>query len=186
MRIIPAAALLTALVLSGCGPSPEQAKTFKDKMAQVETEIRSIKPTNGPVVLVNNGLRAEITEAGDLSIDGKPVALTAEQRAIAQRFHGAYKEVAAAGVGLGASGAAIAGQTVGSLMQGDLKQLKEGVAREAGAMREKSRLLCDHLGEALALQNALTQSVPAFAPYAKLGAVVTSDCVPKQNTASNP
>lgn len=156
------ATLLGGCIVAGDGDGPTSLLAFgKD-----EVTIRA-----------NSEPAAVVTAAGELHIDGKPVALSGPQQALVKRYHAHARELRSDGLAVGSAGIAIAGKAVGSaiggLFGGDTDRIEAEVEAEAARIEAKVAMLCDHLDEFQSTQDALAASLPAFRPYARIDA---SDC----------
>ncbi len=127
-----------------------------------------------------DGTTAWIDAAGALTIDGKPVELNEQQRALTTRYHATATGIRSDGVAVGKAGAAVAGKAVSSVIQGLSSGNPDGIGpkieAEARNVEAKAMLLCRRVSELQATQDALAASLPAFAPYATISNATAADC----------
>lgn len=123
---------------------------------------------------------AEITPAGDLLIDGKPVSVTTEQHAMLIEYRQSIITVAEAGMDIGVKGADLGGAAIGEvisgLMSGHPEQIEKNIDAKAGNIEAAAMQLCKQLRPMQETQQRLAASLPAFAPYATLKTSDIDDC----------
>ena len=177
LHVFRASMLATmAVALSACG-SPQ------DGGMQIDAGARggALHLESGEVVVsARDRPDARVDAQGALRIGGRPVALTAPQRALFVRYHRDAYALVDSGVAMGKAGAAMAGSVVGTvvshLLRGDTRDIHSRVDAEAGALRRKAAVLCTQLGALRQDQDAAAAALPAFAPYAVLGPDAASRC----------
>lgn len=134
--------------------------------------------------------KAEITPAGDLLIDGKPVAITPAQRQQLLAYRERVFAVADAGMNVGARGVDIAGSAVlgipGLIFGGEnARQAYEARMKAEGEKIEAAaRGLCELLPPMHASQQQLAASLPAFRPYATMTQVDVDECIKDSKVGS--
>lgn len=172
MKTIQAAAtvLLVGVMLAACSQQPmpaNQLGTGTSSNAKFgDVEIRA-----GRVWLTaNNGSKAMIDVNGDLEIDGKPIPLTDAQRALTQRY---AKQTMLAGAQIAevsAAGAAAADEIKDSFLRVIFNREPDQVEKKLDARFDKldtlASKLCDRARELNSTQDAIVDSIPAFAPFA--------------------
>jgi hypothetical protein len=123
---------------------------------------------------------AEITEAGDFSVGGKPVPITDAQRALLTSYYKELDHLGAAGVATGKEGVALAGKAVGTAVKGVLTGNPDDIGAQVEAEAKKveaaAMKICDRLANMHRVQEALVAQLPAFAPYGGLTSGDVSDC----------
>ncbi|QSX77422.1 YggN family protein [Agrilutibacter solisilvae] len=134
VRSIAGCALL-ALALTACGKDKadpqEDSSVISSATAKAVAEARK-EIHEGNITISNHGNgqnlpKAEITPKGDLLIEGKPVTINAEQRALLLQYRGHVASVAEAGVEIGMQGADLGRQGDGRSREGTvLGQVREG------------------------------------------------------------
>lgn len=169
-------ALLTAL-LAACG-ADNTAQTVESIKADVAKDIETdmnkaideakADLTDISVTLVDGG-KAQITAAGDLSIDGKAVSLNAEQRELSRLYYAATKQVAMQGLEIGKESAKLATQAIGSAIGGMISgkneaDIEKSVEAKAGNIKAVAAKLCASALELQGLQEKLAAAVPQFKP----------------------
>jgi hypothetical protein len=162
---------LAAALLGGCKPSTT-VNTDDGQKLSILGQTLTISAEGLP--------KAEISAAGDFSIGGKPVPVTAAQRALLTAYYRELDAIGAAGMATGKQGAALAGKAVGTAIKGvftgkpeDIDAQVEAAARKVEAEAMK---ICDRLSGLHAAQQALVAQLPAFAPYGGLTLDDIADC----------
>ncbi len=126
--------------------------------------------------------KGEITPAGDLLIDGKPVAIDAGQRRQLLDYRREVIAVAQAGIAAGEKAALVALEAtdvsmfqliVGGLT-GSLERRVEAVVQTE--LKPAVLQLCRRLPQLHASQQALAADLPAFRPYATLEGDAVAHC----------
>lgn len=124
--------------------------------------------------------RAGLTPQGDLVIDGKTIAITAEQRTKLLDFRSQLAGVAEAGAEVGLQGAAIATtamkEAAKAALTGDKTSIEERMKGSTDAIQASAKALCDRLPALLASQRAAAEAVPEFRPYATMDEEDIKDC----------
>lgn len=132
---------------------------------------------------------AEITPAGDLVIDGKPVEIDAAERALLLEYRAHVAEVAMAGARIGLQGADLAtsamGQAFRGVLGGDTEGMEARIEAEAEKIKVEATKLCDHLQPMLDTQQALAASIPELVPYATMTQDDIDDCR-EEGSVTNP
>jgi hypothetical protein len=126
--------------------------------------------------------KAEITPRGDFLVDGKAVAISAEQRSQLLAYRGQVIDIARTGIDLGEHGAQVALEAVDrplfSLIIGGLtgsleRRVEATVKRE---IEPGVRQICGRLPALRVSQQQLAANLPQFRPYATLEADDVDDC----------
>lgn len=124
--------------------------------------------------------KGEITPAGDLLIDGKPVAIDAAQRALLLEYRGHVIAIAEAGMALGVRGADLgmeaAGEAIRGIFSGNPDQIEKRIEQRAAGIEAEAEKLCDRLPAMRATQDRLAASLPAFKPYARMDQSDIDNC----------
>ena len=123
---------------------------------------------------------ATVNAAGDLSIAGKPVAVSPAQRVLVKRYYTEVQGIRSAAIATGKQGVAMAGrainEVVGGLMAGDPDRIDGRVEAEAKKVEASAAQICVRLGAIRDVQDALAADLPAFAPYATVRAEQVISC----------
>jgi len=127
--------------------------------------------------------RAEITPAGDLLIEGEPLAIDAGQRRELLAYRSHVIDIAKAGIDIGERSANAALDAVDQglfrlmfgAMTGSLERRMEKTIRQT--VEPGVRQICQRLPEVFDAQQRLGEAVPAFRPYATLRADDIDDCM---------
>lgn len=117
--------------------------------------------------------KAEITPKGDLLIDGKAVAIDANQRALLLDYRAHIISIAESGMDIGVQGADLAAKAMGEAFKGIFsgkseKDIEKSVEAEAGNIKQAAAKLCDRLPDMVVSQQKLAAAVPEFKPYATM------------------
>jgi hypothetical protein len=124
--------------------------------------------------------KAEITPAGDLLIEGKPVVVDPQQRALLLQYRQHIIGIANAGMDIGVQGADLgmkaASEAISGIFSGNADKVEERIKPETQKIEAAAERLCDRLPPMLATQNALASSLPQFRPYATMTEGDISDC----------
>jgi hypothetical protein len=123
--------------------------------------------------------------AGDLSINGKAVAVNASQRTLLRTYHREMNAMTADGIAIGKQGAALAGKAVTAAIKGAISgntdEVESKVEAETKKIEQQAMQLCKRLVTVKASQDALASSLPEFKPYATLDQSDVDDCGSSQN-----
>jgi len=167
------ALLMTALVLMLAACKPDTT---------VNTETGTVvRQGNGELTLRSEGVpNATIKSNGDLAIDGKAVALNAQQRALTVAYYQQLDGITQAGIAIGKQGADLAGKAVGEavrgVLAGDPDAIGSKVEAEAKKLEAQAKQICTHLSGLRAAQDALAAQLPEFKPYANIDQNDVDDC----------
>jgi hypothetical protein len=125
--------------------------------------------------------RAEITPAGELLIDGKPVPADEAQRQALLEHRAAILSIAQAGVDIGIQGASLGAKAatgaIASVFSGNTAEFEKKMEAEARQIELHALKLCEHLPRMLATQQALAAALPEFQPYAVMQEGDIKDCL---------
>lgn len=174
-------ALLVSLALLTSACTADHADSAGEGRQSVMHHIR----LDGDRVGANaaDGRTAWIAADGTLEIDGRPVPLTPDQQALAQRYHAAAFLLREQGVALGESGTGLGVQAIRSvasgLAAGKPEEIGPTIDARAKALQAQVRGLCGQIGTLRASQEALASALPAFRPYATIDDTVAADCRPR-------
>lgn len=191
-RKIVVMSLLAGMPLLGaCGGNPKPAETAATKpeasiisraVNEAVTEARQEIATGNITISdrVEGVAKAEITPKGDLLIDGKAVAIDAQQRALLLEHRGQIAAIANAGMEIGVQGAELATKAVAESLKGvfsgDEKAVEQRIEAEAAKIEASALKLCDQMPAMLASQQKLAAALPAFKPYATMTQEDVDDC----------
>ena len=163
-------ALALVALVAGCTPG-----------THVSTDKGNVT-SNGKVITLRASGQpdAKISADGELTIDGKTVALNDSQRALLQSYLKEMNAMTADGIAIGKQGAALAGTAVSEAIKGaitgDGKPVDEKIEAEAKKIEQQAMQLCKRLVTIKASQDALAEQLPAFKPYATIDASDVDDC----------
>lgn len=178
--------------LSACGnqdkadsTTGETRSSISEALVEVREEVRK-EVREGDITLNSddkNAPKAKITSKGDLLIDGKPVAIDDEQRALLLQYREHVANVAEAGAEVGLHAAEIATDALGEALKGifsgrgtdDVEKRIEAEAR--ARIEEPVRRLCSHLPALMETEQALVAALPEFKPYADMDQRDIDDCL---------
>lgn len=207
LSVLRPACLAAALLLAACKPAPdkqdsaptgiagkaieEARKGLGEASQELQKANRDIEEARRRLATENISLnrnkndhlpKAEITPAGDLLIEGKPVAATAAQKAQVLAYREALLEVIADGMAIGMEGAQVgvdaAATALKAVMAGQSgDQIGQQVGQQAKAkIKPMVDRLCGRMPGLLQAQQALAASVPEFRPYATMEQSDVDDC----------
>lgn len=136
---------------------------------------------NGREIGRRNGLpKAEITPQGDLLLKGRPVAVTAAQRALLLQYRQHLIAVIGAGMDIGVQGADLgmraAGEAFKGIFSGNADEAGHRIEAEAKKIEASADRLCDLLPPLLATQEQIAATLPEFRPYATTDRGEIDDC----------
>ena len=163
-------ALALVALVAGCTPG-----------THVSTDKGNVT-SNGKVITLRASGQpdAKISADGELTIDGKTVALNDSQRALLQSYLKEMNAMTADGIAIGKQGAALAGTAVSEAIKGAIKgdgdQVDAKIEAEAKKIEQQAMQLCKRLVTIKASQDALADQLPAFKPYATIDASDVDDC----------
>jgi hypothetical protein len=174
-----AAALL--LPLAACSRNDGQPSGVQSVLdGKVSQSIREAgdkarqKLSEGEISVSRSGQpKATISATGDLVIDGQTIAVDAAQRAQLLAYRQQLVQIASDGVDIGLKGAELGVGAAAEALRGvfngqDEAQIKAQVEARAEGIKQAAHALCSRLPGLLTSQQALSSSVPAFAPYATM------------------
>ncbi len=144
----------------------EEISTAREKLALANLSLNRDTTQHLP--------KAEITPAGELLIEGKPVATTPEQKALVLAYRGKLLDVVGDGMAIGMEGARVGIDAAASALKGMLSgQSGDDIGQQVGE-QAKAKIkpmvaqLCTRLPGLLSAQQALSAALPEFAPYATM------------------
>ena len=166
----PLFALPLALLLAACSPG-----------THVSTSTGNVSSDGQSITLRADGQpEAKITANGELTIDGKLVAVNAAQRVLLQSYISEMNAMTTDGIAIGKQGAALAGTAVSEAIKGaingDGEQIDAKIEAEAKKIEQQAMQLCKRLVTIKASQDALAEQLPVFKPYATIDASDVDDC----------
>jgi hypothetical protein len=123
---------------------------------------------------------AVIDAAGNLSIDGKAVAVTPAQRDLLKKYYADVVAIRQAGIETGKAGAAMAGHAIGAvaagLAHGDPDSIGPKIDARAKDIEAKAMVICNSVAALRTDQDAIVAALPAFKPYANIETQEVDDC----------
>ena len=171
----PLLAIVFSVVLAGCNPG-----------THVSTDRGNVSSNGKSIKLHADGHPdAKISTTGELTIDGKPVAVNAAQRALLQSYHTQLNAMTSDGIEIGKQGATLAGTAISEAIKGAIKgdgeQVDARIEAEARKIEQQAMQLCKRLGIVKASQDALAAQLPVFKPYATIEVSDLDDCGSSQS-----
>ena len=150
-------------------------------MISDDSGTQTIRVHDGGIAIHRTGApEADITVAGDLSIDGKSVALAPNQRDLLKQYYAQVMLVRADGVATGMAGAAMAGHAIGAvtsgLAHGDPDSIGPAIDAHAKTVEAKAMVICTDMAALEAKQTAIANALPVFKPYASINGNKKTDC----------
>ena len=174
-RLLIAPLLVSAALLGACSSETQSnlAETIKTDVAKdIDTEIsKAIVEVKNDMTDINirlkDGREAKIAANGDLTIDSKPVSLSAEQRELTKQYFQTTKTIALQGIEIGKESAKLATKAIGSAIGGiisgqDEKAIEKAVEAETGSIKAVAMKLCDSADTLKGIQDKLSTSLPEF------------------------
>lgn len=126
--------------------------------------------SHGMVVHASGHPNALVSRDGDLSIDGKAIAVTPEQRQLLQHYYRQAQATMESGKAMGKQGVQVATHSIGaairSIFQGDSSSFDERMDAQSKHIEAAATKLCADVKALGATQNTVATELPAFAPYA--------------------
>ncbi len=165
-----AAALALAMSFSGCVIQTDHSSVFN----HITLHDGSI------LVHAQNAPDAVMTPSGDLTIDGKAVTLTPDQRDLLKQYYAQVMMIRDDGIATGKAGAAMAGHVIGSvasgLAHGNPDSIGPAIESRAKGIETKAMAICNDVEALRTKQTAIADALPAFKPYALIEANEVTDC----------
>ena len=123
------------------------------------------------VITAHDGSEARIAPSGDLSIRGRPVTITPEQRQLLQRYALGIRDIQDRGLAIGEHAVQMVSGMLGTLVSsllvdGDSQDLDQKMRAKAEPLKDEARALCKDVKSEKKVQDAIAASLPAFQPYA--------------------
>ena len=189
---ITALALLGSLSLLGCSNdtsnatpvagSGKEPTTFIGKAVKEATDGAREELAKENIDISATGYpNAEISPAGELLIDGKAIAVNAEQKALLIEYRQHIVKVAEAGIGVGLEGADLAGkaltEAIKGIFSGNPDQIEKKIETEAESIRISAGKLCALLPAMKVTQDKLAAALPEFRPYATMDDSDVEECM---------
>jgi len=163
-------ALAPALLLAACG-----SDTSFHHFSLVDASHVALHARNAPT--------ATLDADGELAIDGKPVAVTPAQQALLKDYHVGIRtlvrDAAATGAAGVATGATAIAAVASGLANGDTQAIDAKVNAKAAQVEAAAMRICTDLAALRNQQEVIARQLPAFAPYATIGADEASGCSAK-------
>lgn len=154
-----AGATLIAAMLAACSPGINNGFAH-----------RITFDANGMVVHASGHPNAHISRNGDLSIDGKAIAVTPAQRQLLQRYYQEARATMDSGADVGRQGVKMAergvGDAIASIFGKDSSTADKQMDAQSTRVENAASTLCASIKTLGATQTAIATSIPAFAPYA--------------------
>ncbi|WP_372014280.1 YggN family protein [Pseudoxanthomonas sp. 10H] len=193
MRLLPALALAALLPLAACGnndpaPSGGDAATAPPANTALGRKIQSAMAEASRKLATENirvgdesaNPRAEISPAGDLLVDGRPVAIDEAQRKLLLAHRANLVAIAQAGIAVGMQGADLgieaATGALKSVFAGDTGEFEKRMEARGKEIEVEAQKICARLPALLESQQALAAALPAFGPYATMDQSDIEDC----------
>jgi hypothetical protein len=151
-----------------------------------DSGTQSIRIHDGSIAIHRTGApEADITAAGDLSIDGKPITLAPNQRDLLKQYYAQVMQIRGDGIATGKAGAAMAGHAIGAvasgLVHGDPDSIGPAIDAHAKKIEAKAMVICTDMVALEAKQIAIANALPVFKPYATIDAREKTDCQKHQD-----
>ena len=123
---------------------------------------------------------ADISAAGDLSIEGNNVAVTDAQRDLLKHYYTSALALRDHGIATGKAGAKVASTAISSvakgLSSGNTSNIDSEVNASAAKVEAMAANICMDLQQIQVTQDALASQLDAFRPYAVIKGSKVDDC----------
>lgn len=141
----------------------------------------NINIVDGDVIITaSDGSEARVTPDGDLSIRGKHVSVSSDQRKLLRHYAGGIRDIQERGIEIGEHAVSMVGSMLGTLVSGmfdeDRGDLDQEMRAKAEPLKEEGRALCKDVKTEKKLQDQIVATLPAFQPYAVIDPHPEHDC----------
>ncbi len=155
--LVVAATALTALMLVACSPGINLLGH------------RITFDSSGMVVHAAGQPNARVSRTGDLSIDGKPVAVTPAQRELLQRYYQQAHAVMNSGEAMGRQGVQMAKsgieQAAASIFSKDSSAADKQMNEQSQKIDASADAFCNQVRTLGTIETTIASKLPAFKPY---------------------
>jgi hypothetical protein len=163
--------LLTTGLMAGCGNHSDHGDTIANYISIHDGSVAVHAPRRAD---------ADISAAGDLSIDGASITVTPAQRDLLKHYYDTALALRDHGIATGNAGIATAGKAIASVASGLASGTPDKIGSEVDAsaakVEAKAALVCNDLTELQSTQDTLARQLPAFQPYALIKSHDVADC----------
>ena len=163
--------ILFGLAMAGCSNDVGNTSVFHHISVLNSTQI-AIHAHSGPYAFVSVG--------GDLSIDGKTLAITPTQRELLRQYFAGAIALRDDALATAAAGMATASQAIGSVVTGlaggKPDQIGPAIEARAAKVEAQAAKVCADLSQLRAKQETIAGQLAAFRPYATIDAGQIKDC----------
>ncbi len=172
MRISPPLMIfLLAGALAGCGNDSGRRGTIANYISIHDRSVAVHAPGRAD---------ADISAAGDLSIDGASITATPAQRDLLKHYYNTALALRDHGIATGNAGIATAGKAIASVASGvasgNTDKIDSEVNASAAKVEVQANLVCNDLADLQSTQNAIAAQLPAFRAYALIRSHEAEDC----------
>jgi hypothetical protein len=147
----------------------------------------SLSFDGGVVVLKRGGSTARIAANGDLTVDGKAVAIDDAQRRDLVAYRDAARQLRKNALATGQAGVQLAknvvSEVISGVASGDTSKIERNAELEAEKVKSAAARLCTDLGVMRAAQDRLAGTLTPFQPFATIDQAALDDC--RHETAPN-
>ncbi len=155
---------MLALTISGCGSHESTGDGRDTGHFGIRDKTYTLNAPGVP--------SAKLGPDGELTIGGKALALSPQQRELARRYHAEVGGIANDGIEIGKQGMALAGQALKEafrgVFSGQPQTIGPNIEAQGERIKSEAMKICDRLVQMQSAQDALAAAVPEFAPYAQL------------------
>lgn len=163
---------LAALVITATACSTESDSNSFTHLTPLNSRQLAVHRHNGPDAIMS--------VTGELSIDGKTVALNQAQKELVTRYFAGAHTLRDDGFATGMAGASTALTAISSvvtgLASGEPDKIGQDVEAKAAKVEVQAEKVCRDLHELAMLQDALATALPEFKPYATIENSEVDDC----------
>lgn len=163
--------ILFGLAMAGCSNDVGNTSAFHHISVLNSTQI---------AIHAHSGPDAFVSVDGDLSIDGKTVAITPTQRELLRQYFAGAIALRDDALATAAAGMATASQAIGSVVTGlaggKPDQIGPAIEARAAKVEAQAAKVCADLSALRAKQETIAGQLAAFRPYATIDAGQIGDC----------
>lgn len=165
-RTMIAAPLFLVALLTAANASATHVSLSTGGNVEFDGDQVVITPKAGPP--------AEISPAGEFTIDGRRIAVSEKDRILFGRYNQSMHRIVAEAKDIGLEGASLGlsalGQALAAIFTGDGEAVERKMKAKAEPLKERGRELCREVKGLQRIQHDLAADVPEFRPYATLDA----------------
>lgn len=171
-RYLPAALAATAIIFM----TYASADVRVESIGGSEISLRG----DDVVITARDGSEALITPDGALTIRGRPIQVTSDQRELLKQYSAGIADIEKRGMRIGKHAVDMVGGMMGTLVAdlfaGHDQDMDKDMEAKAEPLKEEARALCGDVRVQKHLQQKLATALPMFKPYAVIDMDSENDC----------